>query len=615
VRATAARTIDAQPKRFRRIAIAAAAGLSQRRGTAADHMMQHERGGDRDGMGQSSGVPAQGRADTPGLEPLGTSGRNHWRESTITEPGLDDRGNVFFAAIEMTRMPMILTDPGQDDNPIVFANKAFLDLTGYEEAEVQGRNCRFLQGAQTDRRTVAELRDAVAAKQSIAVEILNYRRDGSSFWNAVFIGPVYDVSGKLLYFFASQLDVSRRRNSEQAYRQAQKMESIGQLTAGLAHDFNNLLQVVNGNLELLSSRLQDDRQRRYLENARSASERGAKLTRQLLAFARKTRLEPRPTDLNLLIDGFRDVLETSTNHQVMLDIQLAPDLPQVTIDQQQLEMALLNIVLNARDASEPGARVTIALEQVHIGEGHGSELAAGDYAAIAIRDSGAGMPPQVIERATEPFFTTKGAGKGTGLGLAMAEGFLRQSRGGLEIESEPGRGTTVRMLFPALREEARTPEPNVETPTPAPIPSDGRAENILVVEDSAEVLELAREILESAGYRVATAMSGDDALRLFDARQEADGFDLVFTDLIMPGGMNGLALADAIGRRDPGVSILLTTGYNEELVAGNRRERAADVLSKPYRRAELLDRVRQALNRRGEGQRRREPSEFGAARE
>ena len=177
--------------------------------------------------GTSTGIPARGRGDIGDNEPIARSGLQHWRESTIIKPDLQDRGGVFFAAIEMTRMPMILTDPNLPDDPIVFANKAFLDLTGYEEDEVLGRNCRFLQGAQTDSQTVAALRDAVAARESVAVEILNHRRDGSPFWNAVFIGPVYDTAGKLLYFFASQLDVTRRKDSEQAYRQAQKMESIG----------------------------------------------------------------------------------------------------------------------------------------------------------------------------------------------------------------------------------------------------------------------------------------------------------------------------------------------------------------------------------------------------
>lgn len=295
-------------------------------------------GRDQEGGGQSSGVPAQGRADTGALEPLGRSGMRHWRESTITDPDLNDRGNVFFAAVEMTRMPMILTDPNQDDNPIVFANKAFMDLTGYEEDEILGRNCRFLQGAQTDRETVREIRDCVEAREAISVEILNYRRDGSPFWNAVFIGPVYNAAGDLLYFFASQLDVTRRRETEQQFRQAQKMEAIGQLTAGLAHDFNNLLHVVSGSLERLAARPDAADAERYIRTAALAAERGAKLTRQLLAFARRSRLEPRATDLTELIGSIGELLDSTVGSRADLQLNLRRKLPKVQVDPIHFEM-------------------------------------------------------------------------------------------------------------------------------------------------------------------------------------------------------------------------------------------------------------------------------------
>lgn len=581
------------------------------------HDNQHA-SSDQQGVGgqSSSGVPAQGAADVGASEPLGRSGLHHWRESTITKAGLEDRGDVFFAAIEMTRMPMILTDPNLPDGPIVFANKAFLDLTGYEEDEIVGRNCRFLQGAQTDRESVAELREAVAKHESIALEILNYRRDGSPFWNAVFIGPVYDTQGKLLYFFASQLDVTRRRNTEQSLRQAQKMESIGQLTAGLAHDFNNLLQVVNGNLELLAARTEEPRSRRYLESARGAAERGARLTRQLLAFARKSRLEPKVVDLTDLVNGFVEVIESSVGTDVALHLSLRRGLPGVLVDPDQLEMALLNIVINARDAMRDGGEVTIATKTLSLTEEEaGQALSAGEYVALEVIDQGEGMPPEVAERATEPFFTTKPVGKGTGLGLAMASGFARQSRGRLEIDSQLGRGATVRMLFPA--KAVADPSSLEQDPAPEYGPAtanleESRVEHILIVEDSAEVLELSEEILTAAGYRVSTAITGDDGLRVFEAMAGEDRVHLVFTDLVMPGSMNGLTLADAVRERDANVSILLTTGYNEELVASDHRRRASDVLSKPYKRSELLDRVRQALNRHGENRARRRPSDFGA---
>ena len=567
------------------------------------------------GHGQSVGVPADGTADVGAREPIETRGLHHWREATITKPGLDDRGDVFFAAIEMTRMPMILTDPHQPDNPIVFANKAFLDLTLYEEAEVMGRNCRFLQGAQTDREMVNQLRDAISARESIALEILNYRRDGTPFWNAVFIGPIYDTSGNLLYFFASQLDVTRRRESEKASTQAQKMEAVGQLTAGLAHDFNNLLQVVNGNLELASTRATDERVLRYLQSAKGAAERGAKLTGQLLAFARKTRLDPRPVDVSACVNDFATMMESAIGKQVELHLSLRRNLPHAVLDPQQFEMAVLNIAINARDAMPQGGVVEVVTGKVHTnGNAAANGLAPGDYISIEVKDQGHGMPAHVVERATEPFFTTKGTGKGTGLGLAMASGFVQQSRGRLEIESEVGRGTTVRMLFPVATADTRPPQETERRPLLARPDELTPSEHIMVVEDSPDVLALSREILEEVGYRVSVAETGESALELFKTMPPGS-VDLLFTDLVMPGGINGIVLADRIGEIDPDLPVLMTTGYNEDLVIDGPKASGLDVLGKPYRRTDLLDRVRQALNQRGATERRRRRSEYGSVEE
>lgn len=552
---------------------------------------------DIEGDGQSAGIPSEGAMDVGAREPLETSGMHHWRQAVVTDPGLDQRGNVFFAAIEMTRMPMVLTDPNKDDNPIVFANKAFLDLTLYEEEEVIGRNCRFLQGAKTDRDEVARMREAIEKEQSIALELLNYKRDGTPFWNAVFIGPVHDMSGKLLYHFASQIDVTRRRESDKHLLQTQKMEAVGQLTAGLAHDFNNLLQVVNGNLELAAARTQDDRLVRYIKNARGAAERGAKLTGQLLAFARKTRLDPRPVNINTTINGFIEVLETSLGKQVDLQLTLRRGLPPAVLDPEQFEMAVLNIAINARDAMPNGGLIEVVTRKLELdGDAAARGLEPGSYVVVEVRDEGEGMPPHIVERVTEPFFTTKPTGKGTGLGLAMAFGFVQQSRGRLEIDSTPGTGTTIRLLFPAASDHQIGALGVTSVPVSAHPEDDAPGAHILVVEDSVQVLELAREILEEVGYRVTTAETGDQALDLFDTF-EPGSLDLLFTDLIMPGGINGIALATEIQRRAPDVPILMTTGYNEELVAEGPAHSGLDVLGKPYRRSDLLDRVRQALNR------------------
>ncbi|MGY2046725.1 histidine kinase famiy protein [Methylobacterium sp. JK268] len=549
--------------------------------------------------GRSRGVPAAGRHEGTSFSPTGGPGLRHWQEATISKPGLDDRGDVFFAAVEMTRMPMILTDPSQPDNPIVFSNRAFSDLTGYEREEIVGRNCRFLQGAQTDRETVDELREAVAARRAVSVEILNYKRDGTPFWNAVYVAPVFGPDDELLYFFASQLDVTRRRTSEQAYRQAQKMEAVGQLTAGLAHDFNNLLQVVSGNLEILRGRLTDERLQRYAESASQAAERGAKLTRQLLAFARKTRLEPRPVDLSALINDFGDMLDSAVGGQVGLQFNLRRRLPPTLVDPVHLEMALLNVLINARDAMPRGGTITVETASLRVDAD--APLPPGDYVSLTVTDEGEGMPPHVLERATEPFFTTRATGKGTGLGLAMVHGFVQQSLGRLEIDSAPGRGTTIRMIFPVAAERALPSRPAAAEAVALRGDPRGNAETILVVEDSDDVLALAREHLTALGYHVLPAHSADEAWGLLEEGEVR--VDLLFTDLIMPGSMNGLVLAERAKARHPGLPVLLTTGYNEDLVAQGPAVPRMDVLGKPYRRGELADRVRAALSRREEAPR------------
>lgn len=566
----------------------------------------------------ATGTPAQGSMDQGANEPIGTPGMHHWKQAEITDPSLDARGSVFFAALEMTRMPMILADPRQEDCPIVFANNAFLDLTGYEEAEILGRNCRFLQGAETDPASVRQLREAIRDRRATALEILNYRRDGTPFWNAIFMGPVFDRQGELIYFFASQLDVSARRESEQSLRQAQKMEAIGQLTAGLAHDFNNLLHVIDGSLERMKTKRFDDRSfERFHEAASTASERGAKLTRQLLAFARRTRLEPQGVDLTHLVNSFSELLDTSIGDKADLHLSLQRRLPQVRVDPNYLEMALLNIVLNARDASPGGGKITVTTQAVHFnGDATARQLEPGDYVMLCVSDEGVGMPPHIQARAIEPFFTTKGQEHGTGLGLAMVHGFVEQSGGRLEIESEVGRGTTIRMIFPKYMPKPVSNEAG-SSPTgyqARAVDQEVRVPLILVVDDNREIAEMARDVLAETGYRVAVAHGADEAIKIFeDAGTRGDPFDLVFSDVMMPGGPNGLVLAEQLRKLSPGTPVVLTTGYNDEMSLDGPQAGAMEVLGKPYKRTELIDRIQAALQRGrriGPG---RETSSFGHA--
>ncbi|MEH3086489.1 MAG: histidine kinase famiy protein [Xylophilus ampelinus] len=512
----------------------------------------------------------------------------------------EHRNDIFFAAIQTTRMPMLVTDPHQPDNPIVFANHAFLTMTGYEPEELVGRNCRFLQGPMTDRVSVAAIREAIEARRDIALELLNYRKDGSSFWNALFISPVFNERQELVYFFASQLDVSRRKDAEEALAQARKMEALGQLTGGIAHDFNNLLQVISGHLEMLGVRLSHPSidvagAQRTLGKSRDAVTRGAHLTQQMLAFARKQRLVGRPINLNNTAQGLQGLIDTVFKDGVAVNLALAPDLPNCQVDPTQLEMALLNLIRNANDAMDGPGTLTIKTGVSSIGaEDRRSfgDLPAGQYVSLSITDSGHGIPSDVLGRVLDPFFTTKEEGKGTGLGLSMVYGFAKQSGGAVEIYSEVEVGTTVRLYFPV------TANALVKADAQQQVVQRGGSEHILVVDDRAEVAHLARDMLEGLGYAVSTAYSATEALELRDRDGQALRPRLLFTDLIMPGGMNGVNLAKEMLHRQPDLRVLLTTGYAGDPDAGGSDSPGSEfpLINKPYRLADLARKIRQVLD-------------------
>ncbi|MBB5885510.1 PAS domain-containing protein [Xanthomonas sp. LMG 8992] len=513
----------------------------------------------------------------------------------------NQRSDIFFAAVQTTRMPMIVTDPRQPDNPIIFVNRAFLEMTGYGRDELIGNNCRFLQGPDTDRETVRSVRDAITSHDEVAVEILNYRKDGSSFWNALYISPVYDDRGELVYFFGSQLDVSRRRDAEDALRQAQKMEALGQLTGGIAHDFNNLLQVMSGYLELIehaveSEPLNPSLLRKSVERARDAAGQAARLTQQLLAFARKQKLEGRVLNLNSLVAGMSDVAERTLGDGIAFSLELAPDLRNCRIDPTQAEVALLNILINARDAmaEQAAPRLVIQTRNVSVRADEPTtydNLLPGHYVCVSITDNGSGMPPEVLARVLDPFFTTKEEGKGTGLGLSMVYGFAKQSGGAVRLYSEDGHGTTVRLYFP-IDDNVENMAPR-DSRTRRPFDRQGD-ETILIVEDRPDIAELARLFLEDQGYATHVVYNAREALELLDTGVHVD---LLYSDLIMPGGLNGVMLAREARRRRPRIKVLLTTGYAESSIertdaGGNEFE----VLAKPYNRQELTRKVRMVLD-------------------
>jgi signal transduction histidine kinase/ActR/RegA family two-component response regulator len=393
---------------------------------------------------------------------------------------------------------------------------------------------------------------------------------------------------------------TRRELSEarEQFAQSQKLEAVGQLTGGVAHDFNNLLTVIVGNLNLAQRHLESwtdgpaERLRRVINNALRGAERATTITRQLLAFSRKEALDPRPLDINGLVHGFSDFLRRSLGETIKLDIAGADRLWQAEADPFQLEAAILNLVVNARDAMASGGKVTITTENVILDERYcrqHDELVAGPYVEIAIADTGTGMPKDVLERVFEPFFTTKKAGKGTGLGLGQVYAFVKQSNGHVEIDSEPGNGTIVRLYLPALPDSHRA----VHTVEREAVLTDA-AETILLVEDDHDVRAYVVEILRDLHYRVLEAHDAGSALGLIERNDIR--VDLLLTDLVLP-GMNGGELAKEVKARRPGARVLFMTGYSPGALAQQLSiDGDVDMLHKPLTEAALEQRVRAALN-------------------
>lgn len=505
--------------------------------------------------------------------------------SDTTRP-IDASNDIFFAAVETTRMPMIVTDPNQPDNPIVFSNNAFAKMTGYRMEDIVGKNCRFLQGPETSQEAISQVRDAIKRREEIAVEVLNYRKNGSTFWNALFVSPVFGENGDLLYFFGSQLDISRRKEAEDALHQAQKMEAVGKLTGGIAHDFNNLLQVVLGYVDMLDARIDpaDRASRRAVEAIGMAANRGANLTQQLLAFARKQELRDRLLNLNTLITDFAPIIDRNLGDGVHVRRNFQDELWNTRVDPVQAEMALLNLLSNSRDAMDGRGAVTVTTANaVSTAEDPLTPgIEPGEYVTVTVVDTGKGFDADQIDRVFDPFFSTKEVGKGTGLGLSMVYGFMRQSGGGVAVENVDG-GAKVTLVFPRARGI-------VEPEKVQASQMKGQGERILMVEDQPEIAQLGRAILEDLGYDVVQSASASKALELLDTDHD---FRLIFTDIVMPGGINGVELAKQVRKRWPAMPILLTTGYSDQAL--DAESQTFDLVRKPYRRAELAQRIRTLL--------------------
>jgi signal transduction histidine kinase/CheY-like chemotaxis protein len=386
------------------------------------------------------------------------------------------------------------------------------------------------------------------------------------------------------------------RANEETLRQSQKMEAVGQLTGGVAHDFNNLLQVIIGNLDTIQRHLPEDaaRLRRSAAQALNGARRAAALTQRLLAFSRRQPLDPKPLNVNSLVTGLSELIHRTLGETVAVETVLAAGLWQVEADANELEAAILNLAVNARDAMADGGRLTIETANAHIDEAYAAsffELTPGQYVSIAVSDTGCGMDPDTVARAFEPFFTTKPVGQGTGLGLSQVYGFVKQSGGHVKIYSEVGEGTTVKIYLPRLIADADA----LSEETAEIVAPDGDSdETILVVEDDDDVRTYSVDILRELGYRVLDAHDGASALRLLERQARVD---LLFTDVVLPGGMTGAQMAEQARRLRPTLKVLFTTGYaRNAIIHQGRLDKGVRLITKPFSSTDLGAKVRDVLD-------------------
>ena len=509
------------------------------------------------------------------------------REITQQKKSQADLSKLF-QAIQQSPTSVVITDR---DGRIEYVNPKFSEVTGYTQAEAIGQNPRILKSGHTPSEDYTDLWETISSGRVWRGELLNKKKNGELFWELASIAPVKQGE-TVTNFVAVKEDITERKQIEEQLRQSQKMQALGQLTGGIAHDFNNLLGIVIGNLQLLGERVGDDaRNLEYLDDALWAARRGGELTHRLLAFARKQPLKPTVIDLNEVVTAITELLRRTLGMGIRIEESLAPDLWKALADRGELERALVNLAVNSRDAMRGAGTLTLETRNALLDEDYAEqyeEVTPGQYVLLAFTDTGTGMPPEVTERVFEPFFTTKEVGQGSGLGLSMVYGFVKQSGGHVSIYSRVGQGTCVKLYLP------RAPlSPGDRREGSSDVHFQDIAEKVvLVVEDESKLRRVAVKMLDRLGLRSLQAESAKDALELL-----ADAHvDVLFTDIELAGGMNGTELAEEAHHLYPQLKVLFTTGFAREATLHERGlDEHAPWLLKPYSHQELARELKALL--------------------
>jgi PAS domain S-box-containing protein len=493
-------------------------------------------------------------------------------------------------AVEQAAEAILMTDP---EGTISYVNPAFERVTGYSRSEVIGQNPRLLHSGKHDRVFYETLWATLRRGEVWSGRFTNRRKDGTLYEAEAVISPVRDVAGRVVNYVAVQRDVTRERQLEEQVRQSQKIEAVGRLAGGVAHDFNNLLTIIGGYCDLMLERLDpEDPSRGNVAEIKKAADRAASLTRQLLAFSRRQVLAPQVLDLNAVVANVHKMLRRLIGEDIDLVMKPAPDLGRVRVDPGQIEQVLLNLVVNARDAMPQGGKITIETANVELDQSYTGGhfvLTEGPYVMLAVSDTGCGMDAETQSHIFEPFFTTKEQGKGTGLGLAMVYGIVKQSGGYIWVYSEVGRGTTFKIYLPLVG-ESPAPERQIRGFQK----HVGGAETVLLVEDETPVRAFVRGILESAGYTVLEAPNGEEALEI--SRKHNERIHLLVTDVVMP-RMSGPELAQQLAPLRREMRVLYMSGYADDAIVHHGvSDSSAAFLQKPFTPDSLTRKIREVLD-------------------